>query len=116
MCGRLHGKLAKDWARLATGKAADLCQLLHRGRGWWRLLTLSPPIFTHFAPHPPPPLPQVALKLFPNMLPSTFEDKLKKEEEMKRRIGARMELARFLQVGGCWKARLSCFDTAVVKC
>ncbi|KAL4859684.1 Mitochondrial proton/calcium exchanger protein [Chlorella vulgaris] len=39
----------------------------------------------------------VALKLFPNMLPSTFEDKLKKEEEMKRRIGARMELARFLQ-------------------
>ena len=30
----------------------------------------------------------------------TFEDKLKKEEEMKRRIGARMELARFLQVGG----------------
>ena len=53
----------------------------------------------------PPALPaparlQVALKLFPNMLPSTFEDKLKKEEEMKRRIGARMELARFLQVGG----------------
>lgn len=39
----------------------------------------------------------MALKLFPNMLPSTFEDKLKKEEEMKRRIGARMELARFLQ-------------------
>ena len=42
----------------------------------------------------------MALKLFPNMLPSTFEDKLKKEEEMKRRIGARMELARFLQVRG----------------
>lgn len=39
----------------------------------------------------------VALKLFPNMLPSTFEDKLKKEEEMKRRIGARLEIARFLQ-------------------
>lgn len=39
----------------------------------------------------------VALKLFPNMLPSTFEDKLKKEEEMKRRIGARLEVARFLQ-------------------
>ena len=43
----------------------------------------------------------MALKLFPNMLPSTFEDKLKKEEEMKRRIGARMELARFLQVCSC---------------
>ena len=39
----------------------------------------------------------VALKLFPNMLPSTFEDKLKREEEMKRRIGARLEVARFLQ-------------------
>ena len=39
----------------------------------------------------------VALKLFPNMLPSTFEDKLKKEEEMKQRIGARLEVARFLQ-------------------
>lgn len=40
---------------------------------------------------------QVALKLFPNMLPSTFEDKLKKEEDMKKRIGARLEVARFLQ-------------------
>ena len=52
-------------------------------------------------PSPPHPLAwQVALKLFPNMLPSTFEDKLKKEEEMKRRISARLEIARFLQVGG----------------
>lgn len=48
---------------------------------------------------PPAPAAQVALKLFPNMLPSTFEDKLKKEEEMKRRIHARLEIARFLQVG-----------------
>jgi len=39
----------------------------------------------------------VALKLFPNMLPSTFEDKMKKEEDMKRRISARLDLARFLQ-------------------
>lgn len=43
----------------------------------------------------------MALKLFPNMLPSTFEDKLKREEEMKRRIAGRIELARFLQVPGC---------------
>lgn len=41
----------------------------------------------------------VALKLFPNMLPSTFEDKLKKEEELKKRIGVKLEVARFLQVG-----------------
>ncbi|KAG2489280.1 hypothetical protein HYH03_012300 [Edaphochlamys debaryana] len=39
----------------------------------------------------------VLLRLFPNMLPSTFEDKLKKEEEMKRRLAVRLELARFLQ-------------------
>lgn len=40
----------------------------------------------------------VALRLFPNMLPSTFEDKLKKEEELKKRIGVKLEVARFLQV------------------
>uniref|UniRef100_A0A7S0S1J7 Mitochondrial proton/calcium exchanger protein n=1 Tax=Chlamydomonas leiostraca TaxID=1034604 RepID=A0A7S0S1J7_9CHLO len=39
----------------------------------------------------------VLLKIFPNMLPSTFEDKLKKEEELKRRLALRLELARFLQ-------------------
>lgn len=40
----------------------------------------------------------IALKLFPNMLPSTFEDKLKKEEDLKRRLTAKLEVARFLQV------------------
>jgi len=39
----------------------------------------------------------VALRLLPNMLPSTFEDKLKKEEELKKRVGAKLEVARFLQ-------------------
>ena len=39
----------------------------------------------------------VALKLFPNMLPSTFEDKLKKEEEKKKRLAAKIQVARFLQ-------------------
>lgn len=32
------------------------------------------------------------------MLPSTYEDKLKKEEELKRRLSIKLELARFLQV------------------
>jgi hypothetical protein len=41
----------------------------------------------------------VLLKLFPNMLPSTFEDKLKKEEEVKKRLVVKMEVAKFLQVG-----------------
>jgi len=39
----------------------------------------------------------VALKLFPNMLPSTFQDNLKKEEEQRKRVQAKMEVARFLQ-------------------
>ena len=39
----------------------------------------------------------VALKIFPNMLPSTFEDKLKKEEGLKKRLKARIEIAKFLQ-------------------
>jgi LETM1 and EF-hand domain-containing protein 1 len=38
------------------------------------------------------------LRIFPNMLPSTYEDKLKKEEELKRRLSVKLELARFLQV------------------
>ena len=68
------------------------------------------PTFTNKRPCPPLSPSQVALKLFPNMLPSTFEDKLKKEEEMKRRIAARIEVARFLQVGarsrvGVWGGR-----------
>ncbi|KAL6221513.1 hypothetical protein ACLB2K_004909 [Fragaria x ananassa] len=39
----------------------------------------------------------VFLKLFPNMLPSTFQDKLKEEEAIKRRLKARIEYAKFLQ-------------------
>ena len=39
----------------------------------------------------------VALKLFPNMLPSTFQDKLKKEESMKKELQARLGAANFLQ-------------------
>ncbi|KAL6223693.1 hypothetical protein ACLB2K_002552 [Fragaria x ananassa] len=39
----------------------------------------------------------VFLKLFPNMLPSTFQDKLKEEEAMKRRLKASIAYAKFLQ-------------------
>jgi len=37
------------------------------------------------------------LWLFPGILPSTFEEDWKKEEQMKRRLKARIEVARFLQ-------------------
>ncbi|CAL4893862.1 unnamed protein product [Urochloa decumbens] len=39
----------------------------------------------------------VFLKLFPNMLPSTFQDKMKEQEALKRKLKARMEYAKFLQ-------------------
>ncbi|PON70884.1 Parvalbumin [Trema orientale] len=39
----------------------------------------------------------VFLKLFPNMLPSTFKDKMKEQEELKRKLNARIEYAKFLQ-------------------
>jgi len=39
----------------------------------------------------------LALKLWPDMLPSTFQDKLKKEEEQKKRLAARLGVAQFLQ-------------------
>ncbi|XWS35378.1 hypothetical protein CRYUN_Cryun21dG0121200 [Craigia yunnanensis] len=39
----------------------------------------------------------VFLKLFPNMLPSTFQDKMKEQEVLKRKLHARIEYAKFLQ-------------------
>ncbi|KAK6914449.1 LETM1-like, ribosome-binding domain, partial [Dillenia turbinata] len=39
----------------------------------------------------------VFLKVFPNMLPSTFQDKMKEQEAMKRKLKARIEYAKFLQ-------------------
>lgn len=39
----------------------------------------------------------IAIKLFPNMLPSQFQTSLKKEEDQKKILQSRIELARFLQ-------------------
>ncbi|KAI3610662.1 mrs7 family protein [Moniliophthora roreri] len=39
----------------------------------------------------------VALKLFPNMLPSTFEDKYAAEEKERKLLRSRLEMAKFLQ-------------------
>ncbi|NWR64191.1 LETM1 protein, partial [Bucorvus abyssinicus] len=39
----------------------------------------------------------VALKLFPNMLPSTFETTSKKEERLKKELRVKLEVAKFLQ-------------------
>lgn len=37
----------------------------------------------------------VAIKMFPNMLPSTFEDSLKKEETLKNELNMRLSVASF---------------------
>ena len=39
----------------------------------------------------------VALKVFPGMLPSTFRNDLKHEEQLKKKLKAKLEVARFLQ-------------------
>ncbi|XP_036022196.1 LETM1 domain-containing protein LETM2, mitochondrial isoform X2 [Onychomys torridus] len=39
----------------------------------------------------------VFLKLFPDMLPSTFESESKKEEKQKKKMAAKLEIAKFLQ-------------------
>ncbi|KAI8372683.1 LETM1-like protein-domain-containing protein [Radiomyces spectabilis] len=39
----------------------------------------------------------VALKLFPNMLPSTYEDKSREEEKKRKLLKVRLEMAKFLQ-------------------
>jgi LETM1 and EF-hand domain-containing protein 1, mitochondrial len=36
-----------------------------------------------------------ALKVFPNLLPSTFQDSLKAEENMKRELQTRIAMAKF---------------------
>lgn len=38
-----------------------------------------------------------ALRIFPNMLPSTFQDSLKNEESMKRELKSRIAMAEFFQ-------------------
>ncbi|VAH67059.1 unnamed protein product [Triticum turgidum subsp. durum] len=39
----------------------------------------------------------VFLRLFPNIQPSTFKDRMKEQEALKRKLNARMEYAKFLQ-------------------
>ncbi|XP_069779872.1 mitochondrial proton/calcium exchanger protein isoform X3 [Narcine bancroftii] len=39
----------------------------------------------------------IVLKLFPNMLPSTFETKSKKEDRLKKELRVKLEMAKFLQ-------------------
>ncbi|XP_074837789.1 LETM1 domain-containing protein LETM2, mitochondrial isoform X1 [Carettochelys insculpta] len=53
----------------------------------------------------------VFLKLFPEMLPSTFETESKKEEKQKKKLSAKLELAKFLQETIAEMARRNKADT-----
>ncbi|KAG6932189.1 leucine zipper and EF-hand containing transmembrane protein 2 [Chelydra serpentina] len=53
----------------------------------------------------------VFLKLFPEMLPSTFETESKKEERQKKKLSATLELAKFLQETITEMARRNKADT-----
>ncbi|KAK3189134.1 hypothetical protein Dsin_028695 [Dipteronia sinensis] len=82
--------------KLANGKGLsrrERQQLTRTTADIFRLVPLSVFILVPFMEFLLP----VFLKLFPNMLPSTFQDKMKEEEALKRRLTARIEYAKFLQ-------------------
>ncbi|KAM1046391.1 hypothetical protein ACFX13_026474 [Malus domestica] len=89
ICSRLLLKLAGG----KTLSRRERQQLTRTTADIFRLVPLSVFIIVPFMEFLLP----VFLKLFPNMLPSTFQDKLKEEEALKRRLKARIEYAKFLQ-------------------
>ncbi|KAF9983594.1 hypothetical protein BGZ65_001628 [Modicella reniformis] len=92
LAGRLlHGlKLTRREQRQASGTN----KVLRRTTG--DLLRLLPFSVFLIVPFMELLLP-VALKLFPNMLPSTFEDKFAEEEKKRKLLKMRLEMAKFLQ-------------------
>ncbi len=68
-------------------------QLLRTTSDLFRLVPMSMFIIIPFMEFALP----FALKLFPNMLPSTFQDSLKAEENMKRELQSRIAMAGFFQ-------------------
>ncbi|EES12441.2 LETM1 and EF-hand domain-containing protein 1, mitochondrial isoform X1 [Sorghum bicolor] len=82
--------------KLATGKSLTRRERQQLTRTTADLFRLVPFAVFIIVPFMELLLP-VFLKLFPNMLPSTFQDKMKEEEALKRKLKARMEYAKFLQ-------------------
>ncbi|KAL0979247.1 hypothetical protein UPYG_G00182750 [Umbra pygmaea] len=80
----LHGQLlSRRERRRLMRTCADLFRLLPF------MLFIIVPFMEFLLP--------VFLKLFPEMLPSTFETETKKEEKQKKGLAAKLELAKFLQ-------------------
>jgi len=68
-------------------------QLLRTTADLFRLVPMSMFVLIPFMEFALP----FALKIFPNMLPSTFQDSLKAEESMKRELQSRIAMAGFFQ-------------------
>ena len=60
--------------------------------------SLTPLHHYTIAPLPPALVHPVPHKLFPGMLPSTFQRSMAKEENLKKQVQARLKMAAFLQV------------------
>ncbi|KUF76499.1 LETM1 and EF-hand domain-containing protein 1 [Phytophthora nicotianae] len=82
--------------RLLKGNALSRRERKQLQRTVADLLRLVPFAFFVIVPFMELLLP-VALKVFPNMLPSTYKDSFQREEDMKRQLQLRVALAEFLQ-------------------
>ncbi|KAE9156833.1 hypothetical protein PF005_g33068, partial [Phytophthora fragariae] len=82
--------------RLLKGNALSRRERKQLQRTVVDLLRLVPFAFFVIVPFTELLLP-VALKVFPNMLPSTYKDSFQREEDMKRQLQLRVALAEFLQ-------------------
>lgn len=82
--------------RLLKGNALSRRERKQLQRTVADLLRLVPFAFFVIVPFMELLLP-VALKMFPNMLPSTYKDSFQREEDMKRQLQLRVALAGFLQ-------------------
>ncbi|KAE8951554.1 hypothetical protein PR002_g32946, partial [Phytophthora rubi] len=82
--------------RLLKGNALSRRERKQLQRTVVDLLRLVPFAFFVIVPFMELLLP-VALKVFPNMLPSTYKDSFQREEDMKRQLQLRVALAEFLQ-------------------
>lgn len=90
-------KIAKDiMGRIASGHGMTRRERMQLIRTTMDLFRLVPFAIFVIVPFMELLLP-VALKLFPNMLPSTFQDKLKKEEALKMELQMRLAVAGFFQ-------------------
>ncbi|RLN69370.1 hypothetical protein BBJ29_000239 [Phytophthora kernoviae] len=82
--------------RLLKGNALSRRERKQLQRTVTDLIRLVPFAFFVIVPFMELLLP-VALKMFPNMLPSTYKDSFQREEDMKRQLQLRVALAGFLQ-------------------